>query len=337
MVLRTPRFNPENPREETASAGTLDAVRLSAWRAVSSVRDAVYDELNEKMSTLAGLPVEWYEVLVHLREATGGSLRQTAIEEHVSVGSSGVSRMLARMERARLITRAPATEDMRALVVSLTARGADSLIRATPVYMSCVQSVFGNRLDDAEAATVARLLHKVLHSAAAADPSVEHAHLVPFGKTLLSITEGAVAVSDAIAIRNALEPLLAAEAAKNVTAESETEMRSIIGQMAGLLDRPEEFFRADWRLHRAIARLSTNVSLRAIYLSLLDNIETHLDFVVPTAHLDAYLESRLVVHARLVNAICSQDLDRVAEAVLEHDFDSAPPVQVADLSPDKAS
>jgi len=77
------------------SAGEgLDAVRLSAWRAVSSVRDAVYDDLNGKMRSLASIPVEWYEILLHLKEAGNGRLRQTAIEELATIGSSGVSRVV---------------------------------------------------------------------------------------------------------------------------------------------------------------------------------------------------------------------------------------------------
>jgi DNA-binding GntR family transcriptional regulator len=315
----------------------LDPVRLSAWRAVASVREAVNDELTARMRAAVGIPVEWYETLLHLKEAADGRLRQTELEERATVGSSGLSRMLARMEREGLITRSPSVEDKRALEVQLSPAGMETVIRAAPIYMDSVQSVLGSRLDDDEAATVTRLLHRVhtgyLHQADGDDLG----HLVPFGETVLSITQGAVVTSDAIAVRNALEPLLLREAAQNVTAEAEASMRAIVGTMSGLLDQPEEFFRADWNLHRAIARLSRNSLLTMIYLSLLDHIESHLEHVVPTADLDEYLNTRLIVHARLVNALCSGDMQRVEQAAQDHYFSSARPVPGGDLAERRAS
>jgi DNA-binding GntR family transcriptional regulator len=328
-----PRIHDADPRKATG----LDPVRLSAWRAISCVRDDVYDELTEKMRTAAGIPVAWYEILLHLKESGNGHLRQTEIEERVPVGSSGVSRMLARMEQAGLVTRVPSPEDKRALDVGLTSLGMETVVRATPVYMNSVQAVLGGRLDDEEAATIARLLHRVHVGSRDQDPGAEHAHLVPFGETVLSITEGAVVTSDAIVVRNALEPLLHLEAAQNLTPEAEADMRAIVGTMSALLDQPEDFFRADWQLHRVIARLSRNTLLKTIYLSLLDNIESHLEYVVPTADLDEYLNTRLIVHARLVNAVCSGEPERVERAVREHHFTSARPVPVIDISRRKTS
>jgi DNA-binding GntR family transcriptional regulator len=310
----------------------MDAVRLSAWRAISSARDAVYDTLNTRMRADAGISVEWYDILLHLRERGNGRLRQSEIEGHASIGSSGVSRMLARMEHEGLVSRSPSTEDKRALEVSLTPAGEDTVVRATPTYMQCVHSVLGSRLDDSEASAVIRLLYRVDGSYLPQESADEQGHLVPFGETVLSITEGAVTTSDSIAVRNALESLLLREAAQNVTPEAEADMRAIIGRMSGLLERPEDFFRADWQLHRVIANLSRNTTLRLIYVSLLDHIEAHLEYVVPTQDLGDYLDSRLIVHARLVNAVCSGDLDRVEQAAREHHFTSARPVPVADLS-----
>lgn len=328
---------PTNPEPRQPQANGLDPVRLAAWRAVSSVRGAVYDELADSMRATAGIPVEWYEILLHLKEAADGRLRQAEIEERASVGSSGVSRMLARMEREGFIARTPSAEDKRALDVRLTPVGVETVVRATPVYMNCVQAVLGSRLDDNEATTLTRLLDRVHTSYLQQDEGEDPGHLVPFGETVLSITEGAVVTSDAIAVRNALEPLLLREAAQNITPEAEADMRAVVGTMSGLLDQPEDFFRADWKLHRVIAHLSRNSVLKTIYLSLLDHIESHLEHVVPTADLDEYLNTRLIVHARLVNAVCSGDLQRVDQAARDHHFTSARPVSLTDISQRRTS
>jgi DNA-binding MarR family transcriptional regulator len=316
-------------RREPQSADALDRVRLSAWRAVSSSRDVVYNELSARMRK-AGLPLEWYEVLLHLRESDNGRLRQSELEGRATIGSTGVSRMLAKMEQAGLVSRTTTAEDRRALTVELTPLGSDTLLHVTPTYLKCVQQTFGRRLDDTEAATVVGLLSRVATTAPAPDV-VESEHLVPFGETVLAVTEGAVAASDAIQIRNALEPLLLLDAARHLTPSAAGDMRAIIGRMSNLLDRPEDFFHTDWQLHRTIAQLCKNASLKQIYFRLLDTIEAHMEYVVPTANLEEYLNRRLIIHARLVDAVCSGDEERVRRAADEHHFPTAQPIRLTNL------
>jgi DNA-binding MarR family transcriptional regulator len=237
--------------------------------------------------------------------------------------------MLSRMQQAGLLTRVPAAGDRRALEVAITEAGEDRLIRATPIYMDSVQRTFGARLSADDAAALAGLLGGV-----AEGPGSPHesALLVPFGETVLAVTRGAVATSDAVQVRNALEPLLVAQASQHLTPGVVAEMRATVGRMSGLLERPEDFFRADWYLHRVIAGACPNITLKAVYLSLLDVIEAHLEYVVPTANLNDYLSRRLIVHARLVDAVCSRDLDRARQAAREHDFTSAAPRVLTDIT-----
>jgi DNA-binding MarR family transcriptional regulator len=315
----------------------MDAVRLAAWRALSSGRDVVYTDLSTRMRRQAGLPVEWYDILLLLRNTGAGWLRQAELEVQTSVGSTGLSRMLAKMESSGLVARQPAEEDRRALEVRLTELGTESLVRATPVYLRCVDQSFGRRLDDTEAADLVRILNRVRNDDGSGWEDNDQAHLVPFGETVLAVTEGAVATSDAIQVRNALEPLLLTVAVQHLTPSAAENMRAIVGRMANLLDQPEEFFRTDWQLHRTIAALCTNTSLKQIYLSLLDTIEAHFQQVVPTENLEAYLNTRLIIHIRLVDAVCSGDIERVLRVAQEHHFKSAQPLRLADVSQRPAS
>jgi hypothetical protein len=243
-------------------------------------------------------------------------------------------RELHEMEQARLVSRATTAEDRRALLVELTTLGSDTLLRVTPTYMRCVQQTLGRRLDDAEAATIGFLLSRVANAESQPDsPEAKDEHLVPFGETVLAVTEGAVAAIDAIQIRNALEPLLLLEAARHLTPPAAGDMRAIVGRMSNLLDRPEDFFRADWQLHRTIAQLCKNNTLKQIYLCLVDTLEAHMDYVAPTANLEEYLNRRLIIHARLVDALCSGDEERVRKAAEDHDSRSSQPIGLANLFP----
>lgn len=268
-------------------------------------------------------------MLLQLHESPHARLRQIEVEQRATIWSTGVSRMLSKMQQAGLIGRAPSPADRRALDVEITPLGEQRLARATPVYLDTVQRAFGRRLDNDEASAA----HRVADRTADEDEDgAEEARLVPFGETVLAVTSGAVAVSDAIEIRNALEPLVLVQAARALTLEGEADMRSIVGKMSNYLDRPEEFFRADWQLHRVIARQCQNVSLGTIYASLVDVVEAHLEYAVPTVNLSEYLDRRLVVHARLVDAVCSRDTDRIQRAAEEHHFTSSRPQIPADLS-----
>src|ERR1700761_844481 len=325
--------SPTDKQERRGAAQPpIDPVRLSAWRAVSKVRDTVGSALASAMNQHAGLPVEWYEGLLHLQQAPNGRLRQTEVEAAAAIGSTGVSRMLSKMQHAGLITRTTSAADRRALDVEITPLGEQRLARTTPIYMDSVQQNFGRRLDNEEASVIARILHRVADRTEAEADDSGNDRLVPFGETVLAGTSGAVAASDAIEIRNALEPLVLAQAARDLTPQGEAEMRSIVGRMSNCLDRPEEFFRTDWQLHRVIARQCQNVSLTTIYVSLVDVVEAHLESVVPTVNLAEYLSKRLVVHARLVDAVCSRDADRVRQAADEHHFTPPRPRALVDMS-----
>jgi DNA-binding MarR family transcriptional regulator len=327
---RRPKARRANRSEGRA---VLDPVRLSAWRGVAKVHNAVAGALVAAMTRDGGVPVEWYDVLLHLHESPHSRLRQVELEERSSIGSTGVSRMLSKMQQAGLIVRTQATDDRRALDVEISPLGEQRLARATPIYLDSVQETFGRRLENDEAATLAALLNRLANRSADQDADGdENAHLVPFGETVLAVTSGAMAASDAIEIRNALEPLVLVQAARDLTSEGAAEMRLIVGKLSNCLEQPEEFFRTDWHLHRVIARRCQNASLAAIYLSLVDVIEAHLEYVVPTANLNEYLNKRLIVHARLVDAICSRDKERVLKAADEHYFTSSRPQVVADIS-----
>jgi DNA-binding FadR family transcriptional regulator len=58
-----------------------------------------------------------------------------------------------------------------------------------------------------------------------------------------------------------------------------------------------------------------------------------MDYVAPTANLEEYLNRRLIIHARLVDALCSGDEERVRKAAEEHDSRSSQPIGLARPKP----
>ena len=138
--------------------------------------------------------------------------------------------------------------------------------------------------------------------------------------TLLSVHGEATTLADAIAIREALEPLLVADAARSRSAADLRRLRAGLDELAGTLDDHDEFVRSNWRLHEAIAGISPNEMLHAIYLAMMQVIEEHAHRASSDSGAGSaeYRRHRLAVHRELVDAIESRDLERARIAVEAH-------------------
>jgi DNA-binding FadR family transcriptional regulator len=145
---------------------------------------------------------------------------------------------------------------------------------------------------------------------ASPSPQIRLSHLI------LGFREGGTTIADCLAVRNALEPLVAQDARRCHNEADIEELRAILQQMAEAGDSPSGFLEANWALHRRMAQISPNAVLRAVYGTLMDYIESSVEHVTP----DEVFRSRqnLRVHEALVEAIASGDRARVAAAIRRH-------------------
>ncbi|MER5185315.1 FCD domain-containing protein [Streptomyces sp. NPDC002896] len=290
------------------------------------VRDAsaqVVRNISRDLDEIAGIPLEWYSVITRLTEA-GGTLSQNELLQRSRFSQSGVSRLAKRMEEEGLVERRPSEHDRRNLDVVLTEHGQDVFLRVLAVHHSSVQKHFGSRLSDEEAAALTALMRKVLDGPEVEEEVNENLEqLLPFGETVLAVTSESTSLRDIAATREALELPLLLDAARHMTPPVLNDLQAHVLSMSRLIDEPEEFFRADWELHRQIAVCCQNDVLRTLYLSLLDAIASHLKRVVPTHNLRQYLYERLAIHARIVDAVASGEPELVKAAVEAHDYTSS--------------
>ena len=311
--------------QTSSSPADLDTARLAAWRAVREASDASVERISAEMEAASGLPLEWYNILLHLYQSEPGPVSQHELERHSRLSQSGISRMVTKMQDSGLLRRRPSERDRRNLDVVLTDHGRDIFLRATPGHHAAVQHHFGSWLNDEEAAVISAGLRKVIGAGEEERErgGAELDQLLAFGESVLSLKSDTVIVTDAIRTRDALEPLMLQDAARNITERGIHEAREIVTRMSRLVESPEEFFCADWELHRKLAEFSHNEILNTVYLSLLDILRTHVSSVVPTENLPSYLYERLAIHARLVDAVAEGDEERVAAAAHAHHFTSA--------------
>lgn len=158
--------------------------------------------------------------------------------------------------------------------------------------------------------------------------------IVRLGHSVLALDADETSVADAVRIRNALDPLLVADAVRHSSASDIHSMRKPLHIMAAAVDQMDAtaFTRANWSLHAKIAEVSPSAILRSFYSSLLEIIESHTMFVLPaTEPLSDYLRERYELHAALVDAIEARAADK-ADALI-HAHNTSVPESEEDAAP----
>lgn len=131
----------------------LDAVRLAAWRELSSTLAEVERRVNDDLVAQWDIPLGWFDVLAALQRL-GGRARPSVVAGVLRLPPSSVSRRLDRLEEEGWIARHRGldTDDQRSVEVELTRRGRNLWREMNVTYRRAVQAHFAGRLDDDEVA-----------------------------------------------------------------------------------------------------------------------------------------------------------------------------------------
>jgi DNA-binding FadR family transcriptional regulator len=145
---------------------------------------------------------------------------------------------------------------------------------------------------------------------------------VRLGGSVLELDADEATVTDAIRIRDALDPLLIQDALWHASPADLAVLRDCLEPMAAAITTgdPVAFVRANWRLHAQIAAISPSLLLRSLYTSLLEIIERHTQSVLPTdgAALPGYIEERFQLHVELVAALERRDAAEAGRLIARH-------------------
>jgi DNA-binding MarR family transcriptional regulator len=146
--------------------GTCDQ-RHDVWALFLKTYSALTDTLDAELTEAAGMPLTWFDVLVHLVDAPDGRMRMQDLSAAVLLSKSGVTRLVDRMERSGLITRGACPTDRRVVYAVLTPTGRAAFDAAAPIAFGSVQHHFARHLRREEAAALRSFLGRVLESLAA--------------------------------------------------------------------------------------------------------------------------------------------------------------------------
>ena len=137
------------------------AKAVQLWEGLARAHSTMTAALENDMLPEAGMPLGWYEVLLHLSRAPQGMMRFQELAKVAGITDSGASRRLDQMIKAGLIDRHSCPTDRRGVYAHMTPAGQAGFERAHAVFLRSLDRNLGRHLEagevDAMNAALARL------------------------------------------------------------------------------------------------------------------------------------------------------------------------------------
>ena len=138
------------------------ATTIEAWIELHRTHRSLIDKVASELKRNGLPPLDWYDVLLELRRAGAGGLRQYEIGDRILLSKHNLSRLIDRLEDRHMVVREACEEDGRGNRIRITARGEQILEQSWPVYGRAIQRELGDKLSRGECIEIARLLGKLL-------------------------------------------------------------------------------------------------------------------------------------------------------------------------------
>jgi MarR family transcriptional regulator, 2-MHQ and catechol-resistance regulon repressor len=150
------------------SCGVLDQIddeRLQLMGLLVRSHRRLADVLGRELERSVGIPLVWFDVLIHVRGADEGRLTMSRLSAEVALTTGGVTRLVDRMVEAGLVARENCPSDRRSVHVVLTPAGESTLGQAIGQHIEGIDRHLFTPLDATDRAALSVALAKLLHSA----------------------------------------------------------------------------------------------------------------------------------------------------------------------------
>jgi DNA-binding MarR family transcriptional regulator len=135
---------------------------LAAWTRFLRAHSAITRELSAELVSEHGLTLNDYEVLLQLSWASDRMLKRVELAQQVLLTPSGITRLLAGLERAGYVERKECPSDARVSYACLTDEGYAKLREAAKTHIAGVERTYLERFSESERQTLAELLGRLV-------------------------------------------------------------------------------------------------------------------------------------------------------------------------------
>ena len=154
--------DPSRWLEELPEPNAFTPEEFHAWRGLIRLRETVMREIDRRLQESGALSLADYGVLVTLVTQPQLRLRMSDLGAQRMLTPSGITRVVTRLEKRGLVSRAPDSADGRASFASLTRPGLEALRRAQVVHHATVRELYLERLTPKDLNRLAQLFEKAL-------------------------------------------------------------------------------------------------------------------------------------------------------------------------------
>jgi DNA-binding MarR family transcriptional regulator len=144
--------------------GQIDDERLQLMGLLIRTHRKLTETLGRELEESAGIPLVFFDVLIHVAGAPDGYLTMSRLSTDISLTTGGVTRLVDRMVDAGLVAREHCPRDRRSIHVVLTPEGHAVLAQAVAAHIESIDRHLMARLDADERAALSDALIKVLDS-----------------------------------------------------------------------------------------------------------------------------------------------------------------------------
>jgi DNA-binding MarR family transcriptional regulator len=125
-----------------------DDPRITAFGMLLEAHAAVISQVNRDLEASIGIPVSWFEVLLRLARSDDHQLRMAELARQVGLSTSGLTRLVDRIEDAGYVRREACPTDRRGANAVLTDEGDALLRKAVPAHLDSLDVHVARPLDD---------------------------------------------------------------------------------------------------------------------------------------------------------------------------------------------
>lgn len=142
--------------------GQMDDERIQLMGLIVRTYKRLTDSLGRELEQSVGIPLVFFDVLIHVGGAPDGRLTMSRLSTDVALTTGGVTRLVDRMVEAGLVARQNCPNDRRSVHVVLTPEGRAVLGRAVAAHVDGIDRHLVAHLDAGDRAALAAVLTKVL-------------------------------------------------------------------------------------------------------------------------------------------------------------------------------
>jgi DNA-binding MarR family transcriptional regulator len=144
-----------------STSNGLTTREARAWTGLLRAHAALVRDVDSRLRSAHDLPLSWYDLLAEVAAAPDGRIRMGDLAQRVLLTPAGLSGLVDRLERAKLVERRPCDGDARGTYAVVTGEGRRRLERAHPTHRDAVRSRYTGRFADAELDLVGRVWERV--------------------------------------------------------------------------------------------------------------------------------------------------------------------------------